>query len=81
MLLMRLVINDVKGFQYTYPLTVITQSGDTKKFADMVLGLIFDQFNTGVVITIPTIKFNGTVDLNFHTMSHESSIIDNAPIV
>ena len=34
-----------------------------------------------MVITLPTIKFNGIVDLNFHTVSRGSCIIDNAPIV
>ena len=35
----------------------------------MVLGLLFDQFNTGVVTTLSPIKFNGTVDINFHTVA------------
>ena len=81
MLPIRSVTNDGNGVQFTYPLTVITQSGDTKKVTAMVLGLFFDQFNTGVVTTLPPIEFNGTVDLNFHTVSRERRLIENAPIV
>jgi len=81
MLPIRSVTNNGNGGQDTYPLTVITQSGDTKKVTAMVLGLFFDQFNTGVVTTLPPIEFNGTVDLNFHTVSRERRLIENAPIV
>ena len=47
----------------------------------MLLGILFGQFDTGVVTTLPTIKFNGTVDLNFHTVYHERRIIENFLIV
>ena len=60
--------NNGNGVQYTYPLTDITKSGDTKKVTAMVLGLLFDQLSTGGVTTLPPIKFNGKVDLNFHTV-------------
>ena len=47
----------------------------------MLLGILFGQFDTGVVTTPPTIKFNRTVDLNFHTVYHERRIIENFLIV
>ena len=70
MLPIPLVKIDFKGVQYRYPLTVILKSGYTKKVTSMVLGLIFDQFNTDVVTTLSTIKLNYTVDLNFHTIAY-----------
>ena len=69
MLPILLLSNDGKGFQYSYPLTVTTLSGDTKKVTSTVLGLFFYQFNTGFVTTLPPIKLNFTVDLNFHTIA------------
>ena len=69
MLPIPLVTNDGNGVQYTYPLTVITKSGDTNKVTATVLGLFFDQFNTDGVTTLPPIKLNGTVDLNLHTVA------------
>ena len=47
----------------------------------MVLGLFFDQFNTGVVTTLPYIIFNGTLDLNFYIVSREHRLIGNSSIV
>ena len=47
----------------------------------MVLGLLFDQFNTGVVTTLPYIIFNGTLDLNFYIVSREHRLIGNSSIV
>ena len=62
------VTNNGNRVQYTYPLTDINKSVDTKKVTAMVLGILFDQLRTGRVTTLPPIKFNGTVDLNFHTV-------------
>ena len=74
------VRNDVNGVAYTYPLTVITQSGDTKKFNSMVFCLFFDQLYHSDLTILPDIKFNGTVYLNFQTVS-DRRLIENALIV
>ena len=63
------VTNNGNRVQYTYPLTDINKSVDTKKVTAVVLGILFDQLRTGRVTTLPPIKFNGTVDLNFHTVA------------
>ena len=75
------VTNDGNGGQFTYTLTDITVPGDTKRVTAIVLGLFFDKFNTGMATTLPPIKLNVRVDLNFHTVSRERRLIENAPIV